>query len=100
MLGHASIQQPQRYLNVSDEELRKGSEVSWNSQGAAAPIGGGKLTRSELSDQLSPICPRIFEKLARRTRRFPQLAHPRRRVISVPSPPNRSRISEPIMIRS
>ena len=29
MLGHASIQQTQRYLNVTDEELRKGLEVSW-----------------------------------------------------------------------
>jgi integrase len=29
MLGHASLQQTQRYLNVTDEELRKGLEVSW-----------------------------------------------------------------------
>lgn len=29
MLGHASIQQTQGYLNVTDEELRKGLEVSW-----------------------------------------------------------------------
>lgn len=29
MLGHASVQQTQRYLNVTDEELRKGLEVSW-----------------------------------------------------------------------
>jgi hypothetical protein len=28
------------------------------------------------SDRLSPICPRQFEKVARRTGRFPQLAHP------------------------
>jgi len=33
MLGHASIQQTQRYLNVTDEELRKGLEVSWKNQG-------------------------------------------------------------------
>jgi integrase len=32
MLGHASIQQTQRYLNVTDEELRKGLEVSWGRQ--------------------------------------------------------------------
>lgn len=29
---HASIQQTQRYLNVTDEELRKGLEVSWGRQ--------------------------------------------------------------------
>jgi integrase len=33
MLGHASIQQTQVYLNVTDEELRKGLEVSWINQG-------------------------------------------------------------------
>ena len=32
MLGHASIQQTQRYLNVTDEELRRGLEVSWGRQ--------------------------------------------------------------------
>jgi len=32
-LGHASIQQTQRYLNVTDEELRRGLEVSWINQG-------------------------------------------------------------------
>jgi integrase len=29
MLGHASLTQMQRYLNVTDEELRKGLEASW-----------------------------------------------------------------------
>ena len=33
MLGHANIQQTQRYLNVTDEELRRGLEVSWNNKG-------------------------------------------------------------------
>ena len=33
MLGHASILQTQRYLNVTDEELRRGLEVSWNNKG-------------------------------------------------------------------
>jgi hypothetical protein len=31
----ASIQQTQRYLNVTDEELRRGLEVSWNNKGRA-----------------------------------------------------------------
>jgi hypothetical protein len=30
---HASIEQTQRYLNVTDEELRRGLEVSWNNEG-------------------------------------------------------------------
>ena len=29
MLGHATLAQTQRYLNVTDAELRKGMEVSW-----------------------------------------------------------------------
>jgi integrase len=33
MLGHASIQQTQRYVNVTDEELRRRLEVSWKNQG-------------------------------------------------------------------
>jgi site-specific recombinase XerD len=33
MRGHASIQQTQRYVNVTDEELRRGLEVSWNNKG-------------------------------------------------------------------
>jgi site-specific recombinase XerD len=32
MLGHASIQQTQRYLSVTDEELRRGLEVSWKNE--------------------------------------------------------------------
>jgi integrase len=32
MLAHASIQQTQRYLNVTDEELRKALEVRWGRQ--------------------------------------------------------------------
>ena len=41
MLGHASIQQTQRYLNVTDEELRKGLEVSWNNQGRTLRLASG-----------------------------------------------------------
>ena len=29
MPGHASIQQAQRYLHMTDEELRRGLEMSW-----------------------------------------------------------------------
>lgn len=41
MLGHASIQQTQRYLNVTDEELRKGLEVSWKHQGRPLRLASG-----------------------------------------------------------
>jgi hypothetical protein len=44
MLGHASIHQTQRYLNVTDEGLRKGLEVSW-----------GRSNRPELD----PIVPNL-----------------------------------------
>jgi integrase len=33
MLGHSSVQQTQRYLNVTDDELRKGLAASWNLAG-------------------------------------------------------------------
>ncbi len=42
MLGHASIQQTQRYLNVTDEELRKGLEVSWKNQGRPLRLASGR----------------------------------------------------------
>lgn len=41
MLGHASVQQTQRYLNVTDEELRKGLEISWKRRTLKA-VGGGQ----------------------------------------------------------
>ena len=41
MLGHASMQQTQRYLNVTDEELRKGLEVSWKNRGRALRLVSG-----------------------------------------------------------
>jgi hypothetical protein len=57
MLGHASIQQTQRYLNVTDEELRKGLEVSWNNQGRPLRLvpGGSKdwLLRLDSNQQPS-----------------------------------------------
>ena len=40
MLGHASVQQTQRYLNVTDEELRKGLEISWQRRALRAVAGG------------------------------------------------------------
>jgi integrase len=42
MLGHASIQQTQRYLNVTDEELRRGLEVSWNNKGRPLRLASGR----------------------------------------------------------
>src|SRR2546429_8803041 len=41
MLGHASILQTQRYLNVTDEELRRGLEVSWNNNGRPLRLASG-----------------------------------------------------------
>lgn len=41
MLGHASIQQTQRYLNVTDEELRRGLEVSWRNEGRPLRLASG-----------------------------------------------------------
>ena len=46
ILGHASMQQTQRYLNVTDEELRKGLEVSWNQKRRSLRIAaGGSVAR-------------------------------------------------------
>ena len=39
-LGHASVQQTQRYLNVTDGELRNGLEVSWKRRTLKAVAGG------------------------------------------------------------
>jgi integrase len=41
MLEHASIQQTQRYLNVTDEELRRGLEVSWKNEGRPLRLASG-----------------------------------------------------------
>src|SRR5688500_16943733 len=41
MLGHASIQQTQRYLNVTDEEMRRGMEVSWKNEGRPLRLASG-----------------------------------------------------------
>jgi hypothetical protein len=40
MLGHASVQQTQRYLNVTDEELRRGLEISWTRRTLKMVAGG------------------------------------------------------------
>lgn len=49
MLGHASIQQTQRYLNVTDEELRRGLEVSWKNDGRPLRAVAGGLRRTSKS---------------------------------------------------
>ena len=41
MLGHASIQQTQRYLNVTDEEMRRGLGVSWKNEGRPLRLASG-----------------------------------------------------------
>lgn len=41
MLEHASIKQTQPYLNVTDEELRRGLEVSWNNKGRPLRLVSG-----------------------------------------------------------
>jgi hypothetical protein len=41
MLGHPTIQQTQRYLNVTDEELRRGLEVSWNNKRRPLRLASG-----------------------------------------------------------
>ena len=41
MLGHASIMQTQRCLNITDEELRRGLEVSWNNKGRPLRLASG-----------------------------------------------------------
>jgi hypothetical protein len=41
MPGDASIQQTQRYLNVTDGEMRKGLEVSWNNKGQPLRLASG-----------------------------------------------------------
>jgi site-specific recombinase XerD len=40
MLVHASVQQTQRYLNVTDEELRRGLEISWKRRTLKVVAGG------------------------------------------------------------
>ena len=40
LLGHADLKTTQRYLNVTDEELRKGLEVSWKRRTLKAVSGG------------------------------------------------------------
>lgn len=48
MLGHASIQQTQRYLNVTDEEMRNGPAVSWNNKGRPLRLASGSRSTSFL----------------------------------------------------
>jgi integrase len=45
MLGHASVQQTQRYLNVTDEELRRGLELSWRKSRGLKLVGGSEPPR-------------------------------------------------------
>ena len=68
MLGHASIQQTQRYLNVTDEELQKGLEVSWRNQGRPLRLASGKLRSVDrcLCQIVPNLSPAELEKVAPR----------------------------------
>ena len=48
MLGHADIKQTQRYLNITDEELRKAMD---RSVGAPASTAGGQPVRGPVSER-------------------------------------------------
>lgn len=61
MLGHASIQQTQRYLNVTNEELRRGLEVSWKKPRPTASTGVRKLIGLDRSPNCPRFVPGIFE---------------------------------------
>jgi len=54
MLGHASVQQTQRYLNVTDEELRKGLEVSWKRGRALRLVAGRQNGVNECHTNVTP----------------------------------------------
>ena len=54
MLGHASVQQTQRYLNVTDEELRKGLEVSWTRRRTLRLAARGEDRRTECHTAVTP----------------------------------------------
>ncbi len=44
MLGHASVQQTQRYLNVTDDKLRRRLEISWKRRSLKL-VGGSNAGR-------------------------------------------------------
>jgi hypothetical protein len=61
LLGHASLTQTQRYLNLTDEELRRAMEVSWDrkrrlrlltarNEGSEAPNEARDASLAEPSD--------------------------------------------------
>jgi hypothetical protein len=54
MLGHASLQQTQRYLNVTDDELRKGLEVSWRRGRALWLVADGQDGVTECHTGVTP----------------------------------------------
>ena len=56
MLGHASIQQTQRYLNVTDEELRTRTGGELEQQGPTASARIGKLKTRDCGEQAMLAC--------------------------------------------
>lgn len=77
MLGHASIQQTQRYLNVTDEELRRGLEVSWNNKGRPLRPRIGSLKCSTARKLCRPV------KNHDRPARLSHICHTRRPPASI-----------------
>jgi hypothetical protein len=65
MLGHASILQTQRYLNVTDEELRRGFGGELEEPRTTASVGFVRqLMRSRRFARLSRFCSADREKVA------------------------------------
>jgi hypothetical protein len=57
MLGHASVQQTQRYLNVTDDELRRGLEGELEAGARASAVPASRIFHT-IVPNLSPRDPK------------------------------------------